>query len=311
MASHSLSRARLSDAPGLRSPTAQQAEMSGALASTAPPDLSRSAEISHLFQGIQVQGVEEMIQPHFEGLTMAQKAVMVVEMLSGRAQQAEVIGSLVDHLWNIYVVPQKLWEYYDGGEDKFMEDVDFTRFVQPTLDSAASTRSRKERELSTIGPAWGAGWEKVIESNSCHWSILSEKYLYHMAYLARNRIGLLDATVLLRSVRDKRLANPQRGVPTSAIVTVGDARKVTDAVKRLSKLRNISPSQCTMEDFLSSLQVAAPETVISRITELESPAAAQVSHQPTGLFPADTHIGGITLQVLPQICSLKESEKDS
>jgi len=311
MASRSLSHARLSSSPGQRSPTAQHAEMSGTLASTAAPDLPKSVEVSHLFQGIQSQGVEEFIQPHFEGLTMAQKAVAVVEMLSGPAQQAEVIGSFVDHLWNIYVVPQRLWEYYDGGEDAFKEDIDFTSFVQPTLVSAASTRSRKERELSTIQPVWGAGWETVIDPNSYHLSMLSQKYLYHMAYLARNRIGLLDATKLLHCVRDTRLSNPQRGVPTTTIVTVGDAQKVTDAVKRLSKLRNISPSLCTTEDLLLSLQVAGPGTFIPRITELKSPVATPVSHPPAGLLPADADIGGIALQVPSLIRSLKEIEKNS
>jgi len=111
MASHSPIGPRLSSAPELQRPAAEQAEMSGTLAAATTAHLPKSVEISHLLQGIQLQGVEEAIQPHFEGLTMAEKAVMVVEMLGKQAQQAEVIGSLVDHLWHAYVVPPKLWQY--------------------------------------------------------------------------------------------------------------------------------------------------------------------------------------------------------
>jgi len=188
-----------------------------------------------------------------------------------------------------------------------MKDVGFTGFVKPTLDEAARTRDRKARELSRIHPAWGAGWEKVIESNNYHVSILSQNYLYHMAYLARNGIGLRDATQLLHCARDKRLSNPQRGISTSTIVTVGDAQKVTDAIKRLSKFRNISPSQCTIEDLLSSLQIAVQGAIIPRITELESPVATPVSHLPTGLLPP-TFVASLS-RYRPRSTSLKKLKK--
>ena len=279
----------------------------GALVAAAAGGLPQSAEISPLFQGIQSQGVEETIQPQLEGLTKAEKAAKVVEMIGQREQQAEVIRSIVDHLWRAHVVPHELWEHYDGGEEKFMEDVDFAGFVQPTLDAAAQTRSRKARELSTIHPIWGQGWEKVIEPDNWHLSILSEKYMGYMAYLARNGIGLHYAQQLLCSVRNARLSNPHRGVPTIPIVTVGDAKKLTDAFKKLSRSRNISPAQCTAEDLQSELQVAAPGTVIPRITELESPAATPISHPPAGLLAAQ--IPGITLQLLPQIYSPNETKQ--
>ena len=282
--------------------------MSGTHAAAATPDLAMSAEISPLLQGIQLQGVDEMIQQrfNFNGLTMEEKAVMVVGILGEQAQQAEVTGSLVDHLWTMHVVPQKLWEYYDGGEDKFLQDVDFARFVKPALDSAERTRKRKAHELGRIQPAWGPGWEKVIESSN-PLSILSQNYLGHMAYLASNGIRLVDATKLLHWARAIRLSNPHRGVPTSEFVTVGDALKVTDAFKRLCRSRGISPSQCTTEDLLSSLQVASTGTAIPRISELESPAATPISHPSAGLPAA--HIPGIALQVPPQIHSPNETEQ--
>ena len=281
--------------------------MSGTIVPATADGLPQSAEILPLFQGIQLQGVEETIQPQLEGLARAEKAAMVVEMLGQRAQQAEVIGSIVDHLWRAHVVPHQLWEHYDGGRDKFMKDVDFTRFVQPTLDAAASTRSRKARDLLKIQPVWGDGWEKVIEPDNWHLSFLSQKYVYHMSYLAHNGIGLLYATQLLRCVRDARLSNRQRGVPTIPIVTVGDAGKLTGAFKRLCRSRNINPSQCTAEDLQSELQVAAPGIVIPRITELESPAATPISQPPAGLLAAQ--IPGIALQVPPPIHSPNETEQ--
>ena len=305
MASNSLGQAGPSSATGLNPHTAEQAKISGTIAAATADRLPRLAEILPLFQRIQLQGAEETIKPQIEGLNMAEKAVMVVEMLGQRAQQAEVISSLVDHLWHTHVVPHQLWEHYDGGKGKFMEDVDFTRFVQPTLNTVASIRSRKARAISTIQPVWGEGWERVIEPNNDHLSILSEKYLRHMAYLARNRIGLFQARELLYCVRDTRLSNPRQGVSTSTIVTVGDAQKVRDAVKSLSESRNISPSQLTRMELLSSLQVAAPRTVIARITELESPVATPISDPPTGLLAAD--ICGITLQVPLQIHSLNKT----
>ena len=258
-----------------------------------------------LIQAVQAQGAEGTIQARLEGLTMAEKALMVVDMLTLSEKNTEIIGLIVDHLWNTYVVPERLWEHYDGGEDKFKEDISFTDFIQPTLASAAQTRRRKENQLSVLETEWGFGWEKIIEPQNHHVSALSQHYLREMGRLARNKIGLLNARTLLHKVRETRHLNPRRGVGKEPLVTAGDIRNLNAAIKTFSASRKIKPHECIAADLLSFLQAAAPPRVTGRITEIQSPVAIQTPSPPNALLASD--IRRLTDQVLPQIRSLKET----
>ncbi|RPA91063.1 hypothetical protein L873DRAFT_1872448 [Choiromyces venosus 120613-1] len=158
--------------------TASQVIQAGAITTTSrawEPQIS--VEISGLMNAIQKHGPVRIVQAHMQGLTKAEKALHIVDMLNLHQQQREVLAVIVSHLWDTYLVPEKLWEHYEGGESHFKEDISYDEFIAPTLTSAKASKGQKERHISCLESKWGAGWEKTIDVHSDHPSVLSEHYL--------------------------------------------------------------------------------------------------------------------------------------
>jgi len=301
MASHSLSEAGPSSGSALPiTATENSATILTARSALEP------AGIAQLMQAVQEQGVEMTMQTRFAALTLTQKASMVVNMLNIGNEQAEVVGMLVDHVWNTYVLPETLWNHYEGGEVQFKKDVGFDNYIVPTLKLAAETRRRKAREIAHLEREWGVGWDRVIEPSGSPVTALPVHYVQHLATLARHKITLLDARELLCYVKDRRILNPGRGIRTDPLITVADIQKVKTALMVVSKSRKILPQQCTTADIFSQLQAATPGGVAGRITEIVSPAATPIPPLPSSV-PA-VGLRSFTDQVPPQIHSLKETE---
>ena len=183
-----------------------------------------------LTREVKRHGPVRPLQSCLDGLTQAEMALAVVDLLSLHHQHSEVLWVVVSHIWNYYVLPQKLWEHYEGGKHKFMEDVSYDEFVGPTLEFASVSQNRKLRNIKTLEAVWGEAWEKQIDADTDHPSILSEHYLREMAKLANSGIALLDAQQVLNHAMKARIAHPGRGVRTKRAIMVADILKVLTAV---------------------------------------------------------------------------------
>ncbi|PUU73167.1 hypothetical protein B9Z19DRAFT_1069216 [Tuber borchii] len=140
---------------------AQQSEPSNTgagLASFTSIQVKPSIKFTGFTGEIQKHGPVLPVQNHLRGLTKAEMALAVVEMLNLHQQHSEVLGVVVTHIWEYYIVPGKLWEHYEGGKSQFMEDVAFSEFVGPTIKSSKATQSRKLRNIASLQAAWGVRW---------------------------------------------------------------------------------------------------------------------------------------------------------
>ncbi|RPA93934.1 hypothetical protein L873DRAFT_1941310 [Choiromyces venosus 120613-1] len=248
-----------------------EAGLFGASSSVAPPvmeaaattgthetnEVRISAEISGLIRAIQKHGPVRTVQAHLQGLSKAEKALQVVDMLNLHQQQGEVLAVIVAHVWENYVVPEKLWEHYHGGESRFKEDGAYDEFIAPTLQSVKVSQSRKNKQISRLESCWGAGWEKTIDVHTDHPSVLSEHYLRNMAKLASSGMTLSDAQLILQHVMKTRISHPAKGVRAQGIIMVSDIQKVVSAVSAVSRSQNIEPEECSPMQLITFLAAEA------------------------------------------------------
>ncbi|PUU73571.1 hypothetical protein B9Z19DRAFT_1068895 [Tuber borchii] len=125
----------------------------GSFVSTIP---ETSVKFTGLTREVQREGPVRPLQAHLDGLTQAEIALAVVDLLNLHYQHREVLG----------------------------------------------------------------GWEKKIDAESDHSSILSEHYLREMAKLANRGITLLDAQEVLNYVMKTRIARPGKGVRTTCVIMI-------------------------------------------------------------------------------------------
>jgi len=225
------------------------------------------AEIPGLIGAIQKHGPAQTIQAQLQSLTLADQALTVVDMLNLFKQQGVVCGVAVTHIWENYVREERLWEHYEGGKSKFMQDVYFSDFVEPTIKAAKVSEKYKAKQRACIEEAWGHGWEKKIDKHTDHPSSLSEKYLRGMAKLAGNGITLPIAEPLLHEVMTARVLHPRRGIRSRRAIVPSDIQTVVDAVNVVSEHYNLEPKNCSLIQLTSYLDhgitdvpVAVPET---------------------------------------------------
>ena len=235
-------------------------------------DLTISVEISGLIKAIQKHGSVRTVQAHLERLTKNEKALHVVKMLNLHQQQGEVLAGIVTHMWENYVIPEKLWEHYEGGESRFKEDVAYKEFIVPALEYAKASQTRKDRHTSRLESKWGLDWKKEISLSSDHPSILSEHYLRNMAKLASSGMALMDAKLLLHQAMENRISNPGKGVRTQQILMVTDIQKVVSAISAVSHISNTETEPFTQRQVVTCLNSSAssgpsrPDLDLPRIT---------------------------------------------
>ncbi|RPA89725.1 hypothetical protein L873DRAFT_1849177 [Choiromyces venosus 120613-1] len=223
------------------------------------------------------------VQAHLQGLSKVEKALQVEDMLNLYQPQGEVLAIIVAHVWENYVVPEKLWEDYHGRESRFKEDVAYNEFIAPILQSVKVSQSWKNKQISRLESCWGAGWEKTIDVHTDHLSILSEHYLQNMAKIASSGMTLLDAQLILQHVIKTRISHPTKGVRAQGIIMVSDIKKVVSAVSAVSRSQNIEPEECSPMQLITFL--AAEAAGAHRVTELDTPQITQNSPPPAILPP--------------------------
>ncbi|RPA88732.1 hypothetical protein L873DRAFT_1849616 [Choiromyces venosus 120613-1] len=121
--------------------------------SSTPDDLGGMPEIAGLIQAIQKHGPVQTVQVHLQHLALHEMVFCVVDILDLQQQKGEVLGLIVTHIWENYVVPEKLWEYYEGGESRFKDNVAYAEFIVPTLESAKLSVRQLEKSVAEGSPA--------------------------------------------------------------------------------------------------------------------------------------------------------------
>jgi len=237
---------------------ARAANEAGARTTTFKPDkLQPLMKLTGLTRAVQKHGPVRPLQSHLHGLAPAEMALAVVDLLNTHKEHSEVLGVVVSHIWEYYVLPEKLWEHYEGGKIKFMEDVAYDDFVGPTLESADITLSRKRRNITSLQTVWGEGWEKQIDAETDHPSVLSEHYLRSMAKLATSGITLSNAQQVLQHVMEARIAHPGKGVRSKRAIMVTDIQKVLAAIAPPHSSQNIEPKEYSAIQLISILDAVA------------------------------------------------------
>jgi len=156
--------------------------------------------------------------------------------------------------------------------------------ITPTPAPSKESQGRKARHISFLELKWGAGWEKTIDSQSDHPSLLSEHYLGNMVKLASNGMTLLDAKRILRHVIKMRISRPRKGVRTREIVMAGDIQKVVSAIAAVSHSHNTQPEPFTTAQLIAFLGTTGrayqPTPSITR----EAPPPSQVAPSQRATF---------------------------
>ncbi|KAG0122866.1 hypothetical protein HOY82DRAFT_619776 [Tuber indicum] len=220
-------------------------------------DIQPFVRFTGLTQEVQKHGPVRPVKDHLGGLTKAEMALAVVNMLNLHQQQSEVLGVVVSHIWEYYVLPERLWEHYDGGKSQFMEDIAFREFVSPTLKSAKESQNRRARNMASLEAVWGEGWEKQIDADIDHPSVLSLHYLRNMAKLASHGISILDAKQVLHHIMKSRLANPGKGIRTKHAIMATDIQKVLTAIASVDRTLGLEPEQYSATHLISILNSTA------------------------------------------------------
>ncbi|PUU79135.1 hypothetical protein B9Z19DRAFT_1064491 [Tuber borchii] len=155
----------------------------------------------------------------------------------------------------------------------------------PTPAPSKESQCRKARHISFLESKWGAGWEKTIDSQSDHPSLLSEHYLGNMVKLASGGMTLLDAKRILRHVIEMRVSRPRKGVRTREIVMAGDIQKVVSAIAAVSHSHNTQPEPYTTAQLIAFL--GATGRTIQRTPSITrgAPPPSQVAPSQRATFP--------------------------
>ena len=246
--------------------------------SAASKQLKPLMKFTGLTQEVQRHGPVRPLQSHLHGLTQAEMALAVVDLLNLHHQHGEVLGVVVSHIWDYYVVPEKLWEHYKGGKNQFMEDICYREFVGPTLESAKVSMNRKMRNIASMEAVWGEGWEKRIDAETDHTSVLSEHYLRNMAKLASSGITLSDAQQVLNHVMLVRIANPGKGVRTKRSIMATDIQKVLTAIESVRSSPDLDPKEYSATRLISTLDAAASTGI--GVTQPQTPEIASPATPP-------------------------------
>ena len=156
--------------------------------------------------------------------------------------------------------------------------------ITPTSAPSKESQGRKARHISFLESKWGAGWEKTIDSQSDHPSLLSEHYLGNMVRLASSGMTLLDAKRVLRHVIEMRISRPRKGVRARDIVMAGDIQKVVSAIAAVSNPHNTQLEPYTTAQLIAFLGTTGityqPTPSITR----EAPAPSQVAPSQRATF---------------------------
>ena len=110
-----------SEAGSSHAPASGATEAGAGIAASNP--LEPLIKFTGLTRAVQRHGPVRPLQSYLDGLTQAEMALAVVDLLNLQHQHSEVLGVVVSHIWNNYVLPQKLWQHYMGGKHKFMEEI--------------------------------------------------------------------------------------------------------------------------------------------------------------------------------------------
>jgi len=223
-------------------------------------DLNESSLLATLTEGLQSSGLENTVEQHLGGLPNAQKVVQVVDIFNLFQEHNESLEGVVRYIWERYVLPQKLWEYYDGGEAQFKQNIAYDRFIAPVLVSASASEMRKAQLTSRLESKWGAGWERAIVLNSSPPPRLSEHFLANMAKLASKGMALPVAVEVLTYVVKARVSHPRKGIRNQQSVMVSDIQKVCWALGKASQFYSIEAGECSALQLIGHLQMSESST---------------------------------------------------
>ena len=256
-------------------------------------DNEKSSLLVRLIVGLQKDGTEQTVQALLEGLTKAEIALHVVDIFELASHNREMLSSVVHHIWEKYVLPEKLWLYYDGGEAKFKKHIAYDRFISKTVKFSDENQLLKMKLASHVQEKWGEGWEKelVVDTNHPGPSMFSQHYLGEMKKLAWSGISLSHAALLLKHVVKRRVSYRPRGVRKEQTILVSDILKVSAALKEVARLNNIQPGECYDSEVISFLDSGgiAPGSLREHGT-----ADSQPNAPPPPMLT--------TLPELPQVC---------
>jgi len=282
-----MSSSPTSEAESSPSPVSEAMEARARTPTAVPDEVQQLTKFDPLFQAVRKHGPLPTLKHHMKGLTQAEKAVLVVDMFNRFQEESEVLGVVMTHLWEYYVLRENLWEHYEGGKERFYQDIDFQEFVCPKLKSAKETQSRKERNIKSLEDAWGEEWYQQIDKDNDYPSFLSEHYLRHMAKLASSGILLSDAQQVLHHVMKARIANPGKGVRARGSIMVSDILKVIAAVISIHGGSNeIKGKKCSATQLISILD--AEETTPMGATQPQPSEITDPSTPPAMLLSSDT-----------------------
>lgn len=156
--------------------------------------------------------------------------------------------------------------------------------ITPTPAPSKESQGRKARHISFLESKWGADWEKTIDSQSDHPSLLSEHYLGNMVKLASSGMTLLDAKRILRHVIEMRISRPRKGVRAREVVMAGDIQKVVSAIAAVSNPHNTQSEPYTTAQLIAFLGTTGityrPTPSITR----EAPPPSQVAPSQRATF---------------------------
>lgn len=227
-----------------------------------------SIDIAGLIRDIQKHGLEQTIEAQLSYLATADQALVVVDILNSYQQQEEVAGVVVSDIWKKYIVRERLWNHYQGGEQKFKQDIDYSNFVYPKIEAAKGSELKliKRKLIAGIEALWERGWESEIGSQTDHLSTLSKHYLEEMLKLASHGMTLSNAGELLRKVVNARASERRKGIRSKQAIMVSDIKKAIGAVKAVSQHYNMEPKECSLiqltiflEEGIGALPAAVPE----------------------------------------------------
>ena len=244
-----------------------------------------------LEQAVQSEGPARLVQSRLCGLSQTELALAVVDLLNVNREENELLAVIVTHIWENYVLPRRLWDYYEGGEERFMEAVGYTEFIEPALKSTSESQKRKAQANRSLEAVWGQEWEKVIDPRSNHHSVLPEGYLREMAKLAKRGITLLDAQKVLNHAKKARIARPGRGVRTTNLITVGDIQKVLTAVNSVGS----SPDP----EYSATRLISTLDAAVTLGTRGTQPPTPEITGPPTppAILPSSSGASPFSVEV--------------
>lgn len=208
-------------------------------------------EITDLIKAVHQHGADNSFEAYMESMAMVERVAVIVEVINLHQEQSEMVTASLAYLWNTYVVPEKLWNYYEGGEDKFREDISYTDRIAPVLREARESENQKGRSITLLDIKWKPEWRERFNPGNPRRE--GERYLKLMANLARYGMTLPHAKQLIDYVKAMRISNPGRGVRKTPAFIAGDVQRVFDAVTAVSQSHKISRGDCAIEDLLSYL----------------------------------------------------------